>query len=288
MSILLWGRANEPVVSAVLQECERQGFETIAADGDDIISMDLDGDLVTRDGARVSLERITGILVRPDARLVSPSSVAAFQALSAWTELTRARVLNRPSAAATNRSKPYQLELIAAAGFAVPDTLVTTDPDEVRTFWVEHATIIYKSVSGVRSIVAIFGPDDEDRIQDVSTCPTQFQKFIDGVDYRVHVVGEEVFACRVESAAVDYRYPLEDHATTVLHPASIPDCVAARCVRMTKSFGLVLAGIDLRLDRDSKWWCFEVNTAPGFIWFEQQTGLPIAAAVARTLGSPRR
>jgi D-alanine-D-alanine ligase-like ATP-grasp enzyme len=47
--------------------------------------------------------------------------------------------------------------------------------------------------------------------------------------------------------------------------------------------GLGLAGIDLRLDPDGQWWCFEVNTAPGFIWFEDHTGLPIAAAVARAL-----
>jgi len=57
----------------------------------------------------------------------------------------------------------------------------------------------------------------------------------------------------------------------------------ARCVALTKSLGLLLADVDLRQDADGEWWCFEVNTAPGFIWFEQQTGLPIADTISQTL-----
>jgi glutathione synthase/RimK-type ligase-like ATP-grasp enzyme len=288
MTVLLWGQINDPVVGAIANECVRQKLEVIVADGDDILQMDIDNDLLTKDGTRVALDRITGIFVRPNARLISADSVAAFQMLTAWTELTPVPVLNRPSAAASNRSKPYQLRFIADAGFAVPDTLVTSDPEKVRAFWAEHGKIIYKSVSGVRSIVAILNSDDGDHIEDVSTCPTQFQKFIEGIDYRVHVVEDEVYPCRIESTAVDYRYPSEDQTTTVLYSTNIPEAAAERCVRLTKSLGLRLAGIDLRIDREGVEWCFEVNTAPGFIWFEQQTGQPITAAVARALSDRTR
>ena len=52
------------------------------------------------------------------------------------------------------------------------------------------------------------------------------------------------------------------------------------CVELA---GVGRSSIDLRVEPNGGWWCFEVNTAPGFIWFENQTGLPIAAAVARAL-----
>lgn len=283
MTVLLWGRADEAVVDAVAKACATRDIETLAVDGEDIASVGIDGDLVTRNGRRLPLADVTGVLVRPEGGVTSPDSVLAFQALNAWTELTSARVLNRPSAAASNRSKPYQLGLVAAAGFAVPDTLVTTDPDAVRAFGVEHGTVIYKSVSGVRSIVTVLGRDDEDRLDDVSVCPTQFQQFVPGIDHRVHVVGTDVYACRIDSTAIDYRYASWSGATTVMTPVTLPDDVALRCVTLARSLGLGFAGVDLRLDANGAWWCFEVNTAPGFIWFEEHTGLPIAAAVAHAL-----
>ncbi len=44
-------------------------------------------------------------------------------ALSCWSDLSSALVVNRPAAMASNNSKPYQALLIQALGFAVPDTL---------------------------------------------------------------------------------------------------------------------------------------------------------------------
>jgi glutathione synthase/RimK-type ligase-like ATP-grasp enzyme len=92
------------------------------------------------------------------------------------------------------------------AGFNVPDTLVTTDPRDVRAFCAEHDQVVYKSTSGVRSIVNLLKASDVSRLDDVRACPTQFQQHIAGIDHRVHVVGGELFAARIESGAIDYRY----------------------------------------------------------------------------------
>lgn len=283
MTVLLWGRAAEPVIAATGQACARLGADIAAADGEELAWVEPGGDLLTRDGRRVNLADVTGMLVRPEGRLTSAEAIAAYQALSGWAELTSAAVLNRPSAAASNRSKPYQLGPIRTAGFAVPDTLATTSPDDVRAFWAEHGTIVYKSISGVRSVVAKVGPEDRARLDDVTACPTQFQQFIDGVDYRVHVVGDAVLACRIDSAAVDYRYPPASGGTTAMSAVILRDDVEERCRRLARTLDLSLAGIDLKLDRHGQWWCLEVNTAPGFTWFENQTGLPITDAVATLL-----
>jgi glutathione synthase/RimK-type ligase-like ATP-grasp enzyme len=280
MSVLLWGRAEEPVVAAVAKKLTAAGVSVLAADTPDIVSVEHYGDLVTCGGRRVTLARVSGVLVRPEAAVADPGVYAS---LAAWTELTSAIVLNRLSAAGSNRSKPFQLRLISSAGFAVPDTLITTDPNDVRAFWAEHGQVIYKSTSGVRSIVGLLGPRHEARLGDVCSCPTQFQQYVVGVDHRVHVVGDRLFACEVRSGAVDYRYaPWSGHQIAMC-PVALPDDISERCLTLAKALKLDLAGIDLRHAADGQWWCFEVNTSPGFVWFEEQTKQPIAGAVATLL-----
>jgi hypothetical protein len=76
----------------------------------------------------------------------------------------------RPSAMTSNGSKPYQAAIIQAVGLATPPTLIITDLAAAREFWDRHGTVIYKSVSSVRSIVSRPAPGDTDRLRDVVTC----------------------------------------------------------------------------------------------------------------------
>jgi glutathione synthase/RimK-type ligase-like ATP-grasp enzyme len=285
VTVFLWGRPEEAVVKATAAALTSHGVDWLAADVSGISHFDIDRGLATIGERTFDLAEVSGVLIRPEAT----SNFEMYSLVAGWTELARARVVNRLSASASNASKPYQLQMVASHGFATPDTIVTTDPSDVRAFCAQHGRVIYKSTSGVRSIVALLNAGDEDRLAHVSACPTQFQQFIPGTDHRVHVVGEELFACRIDCAAIDYRYGgIAGHAVEI-SPVSLPTALVHQCLAMTETLGLELAGIDLRLDPDGRWWCFEVNTAPGFTWFEQHTRQPIAEAVARLLaqGRPR-
>ena len=46
---------------------------------------------------------------------------------------------------------------------------------------------------------------------------------------------------------------------------------------------MLVAGIDLRLTPNDELFCFEVNSSPGFTFYEDSTGQPIAAAIADLL-----
>ena len=172
---------------------------------------------------------------------------------------------------------------IRSFGFATPDTLITTDADAAKAFWAEHGTVIYKSISGVRSIVARLGETHLPRMDDLAWCPTQFQQYVPGDDYRVHVVGEEVFACRIRCAADDYRYASRQDLPVSIEACELPSECAERCRRLASSMDLALAGVDLRLTPDGRWFCFEVNPSPAFSYYQNTTGQPIAAAVAHLL-----
>jgi glutathione synthase/RimK-type ligase-like ATP-grasp enzyme len=201
-----------------------------------------------------------------------------------WCEIASARVVNRTAPMGSNSSKPYQAQLIRHYGFEVPETLVTNDPDRVVDFRGRHERIIYKSISGVRSIVQTFDDKDVARLPSLRWCPAQFQEYVAGLEVRVHVVGTRTFATRIASAATDYRYAtMQVDAAAELSATDIDPDVAQRCVRLAEGLGLVFAGIDLKFAPDGRVFCFEVNPCPGYSYFESHTGQPIARAVAEYL-----
>jgi glutathione synthase/RimK-type ligase-like ATP-grasp enzyme len=299
--VLLWGTVGEPPLRLVKDALSRQGVPTAVLDQRAIlqteIELHVDGTVsgeVRTPGQRVDLATVGGLYVRPydtrhlpAVRQAGPGSAAwrhataVEYALWCWAEVAPGVVLNRPAAQASNASKPYQLDLIRRAGFAVPETLITTDPDAALSFWERHRAVIYKSVSSVRCQVTRLCPRDRPRMEHVTWCPTQFQAYVPGLDYRVHVVGREIFASQVSAPADDYRYPGE-HEVDV-RPCTVPSDVSRRCRRLAHSLGLPLAGIDLRCTPDGEWYCFEVNPSPGFAYYERATGQPISQAIARLL-----
>jgi hypothetical protein len=126
--------------------------------------------------------------------------------LSAWADLSPARVVNRPTPSALNNSKPLQNQYIKRCGLRVPETIVTTDPFAARRFAMETGEVIYKSTSGIRSIVKRLSKERMQDLDAVTNCPTPFQRYIPGYDIRVHIIGTFVHALLIESDCDDYRY----------------------------------------------------------------------------------
>lgn len=301
--ILLWGVADDGPLAAVRAALDRMGAPVFLLDqsrsGETAVDLSagyrVAGE-IRAGGARCDLAGVSGVYVRcHNARAVTPGAdtddALARHAdhldaiMSGFLDVTAARVVNPAEAMATNGSKPYQSAIIAAHGFAVPDTLISTDPDEVETFAARHGEIIYKSISGVRSIVARLGPEHADRLADVAWCPTQFQQYVPGRDYRVHVVGDAVFAAEIVSDADDYRYAARQGEDTTVQASRIPVFLEERCRTLAAALGLALAGVDLRLTPQGEWYCFEVNPSPAFTYYASATGQPIGQAIAALLAA---
>ncbi|MDP2953866.1 MAG: hypothetical protein Q8O76_11200, partial [Chloroflexota bacterium] len=167
------------------------------------------------------------------------------------------------------------------------DTLITNDPDLVLEFRRQHPRVIYKSISGVRSIVKTLEDDDLARLDRIRWCPTQFQGFVEGMNVRVHTVDTEVFASAVTTDATDYRYARQQGGSSSLEAVELPEELSDRCVKLARALELPFAGIDLKIAPDGQVFCFEVNPSPGFSYYQNQTGQPIAQAVARYLAGQR-
>jgi glutathione synthase/RimK-type ligase-like ATP-grasp enzyme len=206
---------------------------------------------------------------------------------SAWLEVAPLRVMNRFSAMTSNLSKPYQSQLIAQAGFLIPPTLVTNDPDIARLFIAEHGRAVYKSISSVRSVVGEVRRPGAASLEKIRYLPTQFQALIPGQDVRVHVVGEQVFATRITSSAVDYRYAAASGEDVEMQAIELEQDVRALCLDLARLLNLPLCGIDLRQTPSGDWYCFEANPSPAFSYYQEGAGQDIAAAiVAHLAGMP--
>ena len=253
---------------------------------------------IATDEWSLDLAELSGVYARflgPEARPPSALDAEAIRVLHAEIDVTLTTLLedlacpvvNRVAGGLSNNSKPYQALILSRSGLRVPPTLITNDPAAARAFIAEQRDagrdVIYKSASGVRSIVRRLGPDQLARLEFVRHGPAQFQALIPGVNVRVHTVGGQVFATRIETEAVDYRYAHLDGLDVTMRPMTLPPEVREACLRVANEFDLLFAGIDLKETPEGDYVCFEVNPCPGFIYYERHTGQPISAALADLL-----
>jgi glutathione synthase/RimK-type ligase-like ATP-grasp enzyme len=245
---------------------------------------------------RLGLEEISGLFIRyPSPKQTArredlPSELSdsvhmeCNLQLSVLVEHLPCLVANRLAGGTSNHSKTYQALHVRSCGLKTPSTLVTTDPEAALRFYEEHAgEVIYKSLSGIRSIVRRLVPDELQRLQLLRHGPAQFQEFIPGVNVRVHTVGGELFATMVHSEAVDYRFAEVEGEHVYMEPFSLPPDIAEACLRLAGRLDLLIAGIDFKLTPEGEYYCFEINPAPAFSYYEQHTGQPISEALANVL-----
>jgi glutathione synthase/RimK-type ligase-like ATP-grasp enzyme len=147
----------------------------------------------------------------------------------------------------------------------------------------ESGAVIYKSVSGIRSIVRRLGRERLQDLDAVKNCPTQFQRYIPGCDLRVHVIGNFVHALQIESDCDDYRYALQEGGCVRATSVELDFATATSLRTMTEEMGLLVAGIDLRRTHSGELYCLEVNPSPGFTYFQQLADIDLAIHIARLL-----
>lgn len=205
--------------------------------------------------------------------------------------------INNPQAQQEALIKIHQLHSAQHTGFKIPHTLVSNDPALVKQFAERFANrIIYKLVDEAswqyfpeqelpRGIPTLeFRLTDLEHLEQVRYSLHLFQERIDKMfDLRVIVVGDLVFAVKiepqVEGAKLDWRVAKNNK----LESCRLPDEVRDKCLQLMKELGLVYAAFDLALTPDGEYVFFELNPQGQFLWLEEALNLPIAAALATLL-----
>jgi glutathione synthase/RimK-type ligase-like ATP-grasp enzyme len=207
--------------------------------------------------------------------------------------------VNHPDANDRASSKLEQLRRAQRLGFAVPDTIVTSDPHDLREFAKSHRGPLvckplksgYVKQGGEERLFFTSLIDEEDLASFESGGPEPylFQHLVEkDHELRVTVIGERVFAVRLESQVhddtrIDWRRG--DQRRLKHTPVELPDDMAHRCLGLVRSYGLAFGAIDLAVDTHGRHVFFEINPNGQWAWIEQLTGLPMRASLADLLQS---
>jgi glutathione synthase/RimK-type ligase-like ATP-grasp enzyme len=221
-------------------------------------------------------------------RLALSEATTAFHGLF---EAMDALWVNPPARDASASHKPYQLARAQSLGLEIPQTVMTSDPDEARDFWRAcEGDVIYKqfiALPGAWSETRRLG-EAETKVADaaIRLAPVIFQRHVAAVaDLRVTIVGDELFAAAVDvrDLAYDVDVRMNVDARHIAH--DLPDDISQRLRALMRRLGLVYGAIDLRLTEEGRYVFLEINPAGQFLYVEEQTGQPITAALAARLAA---
>jgi glutathione synthase/RimK-type ligase-like ATP-grasp enzyme len=189
--------------------------------------------------------------------------------------------INSPQAFMGHQFKVHQLHQAAQWGAKIPPTLLTNQASMLVDFWhnCQQQVIIKDLVNSTvprRLTTADLTPD---ALLPLAHYPVFAQQWIEGVDIRVHVVGEQLFASAITSDTDCYK---TDQAMRIQRH-TLPDDVAHLTLQLAKGFDLKLAGIDYRLTPRGEYVFFEANPSPQYLIFEDQCQYAISECLARLL-----
>ena len=258
--------------------------------------------LTFADGDRLQLETVKSYWWRrPQAYQLPPGlEPAAYHfalteistAIQGMWQSTEALWVNDIVRDAAASHKPWQLEVARRIGLSIPDTLITTDPDNVRAFReARGGEVVFKPfLQTFHAWRETRRLKDEDMamIDNVKLAPVIFQSLVPGVaDLRVTVIGSEIFAAAVDLEKMEYK--LDVRLNQQAYEAhDLPPAVGEKLLLLMRRLGLEYGAIDLRLTPDGDYVFFEVNPAGQFLFVEYACGLPISAALAAHLARGRR
>ncbi|MEU6987284.1 ATP-grasp ribosomal peptide maturase [Streptomyces sp. NPDC046324] len=196
--------------------------------------------------------------------------------------------VNHPHRIGDAEFKPSGLAAAVDAGFLVPPTLVTSDPDAARAFVKRHHSVVYKPlhnpvylVDGVSNVVEIAEVAADEIDDSVSGTAHLFQKRVPKTgDVRVTVIGDQVFSVRIDCDLLDWR---TDYSRLTYTVVEAPSGIRRALRRYMEHFGLVFGAFDFCVGEDGGWWFLECNPSGQWYWLETETGLPMCAALADLL-----
>lgn len=212
----------------------------------------------------------------------------AEEALAGLAASLGVRWVNDPWRDAAASRKPLQLAAAERAGLRVPRTLVTSEPARARAFLeAVPGACVHKALhatAGDWHPTRRIGPDDLSRLDALRLAPVILQEHVAGVDVRVTVAGEALFAAAIDARGTgspdDFR-PAFDAAR--VERCALPADVERRLRALVAALGLSYAALDLRRGEDGEHWFLEVNPSGQWRFVEERTAQPITAAVARLL-----
>jgi glutathione synthase/RimK-type ligase-like ATP-grasp enzyme len=206
-------------------------------------------------------------------------------------------LVNHPGSDSESLFKLSQLNAAQKLGLSIPPTLVTTEPEKAREFYEQFdGNVIYKLIgentnflfprfefpAGIPTMA--LRETDSQYFEQVKLAPHLFQQRIEKIfEVRATVVGEEIFAVRIDSqkgqSKTDWRLDYSVPMTAI----TLPDQVSNHCLEMMRHFSLNYAAFDFCVGTEEQYIFLELNCAGQYLWLEDRANLPISRQLAKLL-----
>lgn len=206
--------------------------------------------------------------------------------------------VNPREAAERANFKLLQHQVARDIGLAMPDTLYSNDPAEIRDFIAEHGgAVVYKALKSTPAMwsvgaatmvlytarVTAADVEDDDT---VAAVPAIYQQLVPkACELRVTVMGRHLMAARLLSqetarGQLDFR---RAYGELRAEPADLPGDLVAAIHAFMARMGLVFGCIDILVTPDGRHLFLEVNEMGQFLFVENLAGIPLLDAFAEFL-----
>jgi hypothetical protein len=262
---------------------------------------------ILTDGRKLDLNNIASVWCRGFWPTGFPSDLGRAErkfaeeesqrALDGIITVTSALWINHPHNHLRANSKPAQLFAARHAGFEIPPTLITNDPDEARGFVARaDSEAVYKALSqsldlepGKALFTGVVTERELLNLNLIRVSPGIFQARVPKYyELRVTVVGSRIFAGKINSQSSDETKVDWRHKPFAIErePVRLTEDMEAKVHALMQFFGLVYGAFDFIVTPEGRYVFLEVNPAGQYMWVESKTGLPITAALVDELSYP--
>lgn len=177
--------------------------------------------------------------------------------------------VNDPLRTRTAANKLVQSVAAARAGFRVPKTLVSQEPERIRAFYDDlGGRVVVKAVAGSpRSplLTQHVRPEHLESGGPLVAMPAIYQELIPGtVHLRVNCFGDDVHAVEIRSQDLDWRADLD----VPMSPVALPPDLEDRLRSVLADLGLRMGVVDLKLTPEGEPVWLEVNPQGQFLFLQ--------------------
>lgn len=211
------------------------------------------------------------------------------------------KVVNRPQSHfyANNKLDQIRFALRHGVGIYTPDTIVTTNPDELREFYAKHKGricfklqkgAVIKTPQGNRVVYTNMVTEENMQNADsVSSCPSLFQEYIEK-DFEIRIISTDNTSTGIaihsqdsdlEGSRIDYRR--YDFDKVKYEKVELPEEVQRFCASMLKHYGLNFGAYDFIYSKDKRYVFLELNPNGQWLWLEEQSGFNLTKQIVENL-----
>lgn len=213
-----------------------------------------------------------------------------------WSVFQHKKWIDNPWVIEKAENKIYQLTLAKKAGLSIPDTLITSDPERVKSFYEKHDGNIIVKPLGVSPMINevlytnILTPEHLKNIDTIKMSPSIFQVRVPkAYELRITIVGEEIFPAKInsqedEQTSLDWRRkPKLNDFEVKMEQTSLPKNIEENLRHFMEMLGLRFGCIDMIVTPSGDYIFLEINPNGQWYFVQLHTEAEISKALAKLL-----